>query len=268
MSFDPPVLAALLLQARREGTVVAALPADLRPASLEDAYAVSRLVAARLGEIGGWKIGATSDRAMRMLGLGEPFHAPIPRSAITETSVWGTSAWGSQRAVTVDAEIVFELRSTPAAPGLDSLRAAVGQVRLGLEVNAPRYAAPFTEGGLAIVADTGANAGLVLGPALPVGAWDRLPEVEVRLLCGGSLLAQGRGEAVLDDPWRSLAWLVAALPPGAALGPGTVIASGNIAFAEVQPGQMIEADFGPYGSMQLRVSPTGCPMRPGYAPGA
>ena len=145
------------------------------------------------------------------------------------------------------------IAATP-APGLDlpALKACVAALHLGVEMNQPAWADPFALGGPAIIADNGANAGLVLGPALPPGT--DLTGIAARLLVGGEERMAGTGALVLGDPWNALAWLVGALErQGLALRPGDLVASGNIAFAQGEPGQEVVADFGPAGRIVLHV---------------
>ncbi len=62
--------AALLLRAREQGIALDAAATGLRLKSRADAYRVQTLVAAQLGPVAGWKVGAPSPEA-------EPIIAPI-----------------------------------------------------------------------------------------------------------------------------------------------------------------------------------------------
>ncbi len=73
--------AELQLQARRALVPIVDLPIELRPRTLEEAYALQDVVAAAMGPIGGWKVGAEpgSDSALfgnavmgRLCRIGRP----------------------------------------------------------------------------------------------------------------------------------------------------------------------------------------------------
>jgi len=247
---DSSALAAMLVDARRSGVPIARLPPAVRPQDLGQAYATAEKVAAILGPVVGWKLGATSARAMQFLGVEEPFYGPVFAGTVLDSP----ATWGASRPVTVDAELVFVMAAEPASAAPEAVKAATGAVRIGLEINAPRLQHPFEEGALAIIADTGANAGLVLGPALDRARWSSLGSVEVTMRAGGTQVA-GKGDGVMGDPWNALAFLVAALARnGRTLAAGSVVASGNIAFVEAPPGSAVTADFGPDGSVSLLIA--------------
>lgn len=216
-------LATRLIGVRGGGPLIETVSADDRPRDLAAALTVSTQVAGALGARAGWKIGATAPGAPAALGLSEPLFAPIPQTGLREAPArWTAGPDG----LTLDAEVVFELAATPADAAPASLRAAVGAVRLAIEINRPSYARPFEAGGLAIIADMGAHAGLVLGATLDRGT--DLAALAVTLGDDASA-ATGTGAAVLGDPWAALAWLAATLPRfGQTLQAGDVVASGAL----------------------------------------
>ncbi len=245
-------LADRLLAVRRGGAApLGPLAPGEKPGDLAAAYAVAANLAESLGPVAGWKIGATSERGQRMLGIPEPFFGRVLAGTVRQApATWTTGG----RPITLDAEILFEMAETP-PPGAtpDTLRACVRAVRLGVEVNQPSYADPFAEGGFAIVADNGANAGLVVGPAIPPDT--DLPSVTAAIQLDGVTAMEGTGAAVLGDPWTALAWLAGALPRhGLALKPGDLVASGNLCFANARAGQRVDALFGALGGVTLRIA--------------
>ena len=249
-------LADRLLAVRRDGAApLGPLEPGEKPGDLAAAYAVADTLADRLAEslapVAGWKIGATSERGQRMLGIPEPFFGRVFRDTIRPApATWATGG----RPVTLDAEILFEMAATP-PPGAspDMLRACVRAIRLGVEVNQPGYADPFAAGGLAIIADNGANAGLIVGPAIPQET--DLPSVAATIRVDGVTAMEGTGAAVLGDPWTALAWLADALPRhGLALRPSDFVASGNLCFATGGAGQTVDALFGALGGVTLHLA--------------
>src|SRR5215470_2656006 len=77
-SNTPPshvALAELLADARRDARQIPSLDAGLVPASIDDGYAVNRLVARRLGwESLGWKIAGTTDAMRAKLRVDAPIY--------------------------------------------------------------------------------------------------------------------------------------------------------------------------------------------------
>lgn len=63
----------ILLDARRTFTPITDLPTELKPTSLEEAYAIQDEMAVAFGDIGGWKIGAPAPDAT-------PVFAPMPHA--------------------------------------------------------------------------------------------------------------------------------------------------------------------------------------------
>lgn len=245
-------LADRLLAVRRDGAApLGPLEPGEKPGDLAAAYAVAGSLAGSLGPVAGWKIGATSERGQRMLGIPEPFFGRVFGDAIRPApATWVTGG----RPVTLDAEILFEMAATP-PPGAtpDTLRACVRAIRLGVEVNQPSYADPFAAGGLAIIADSGANAGLIIGPAIPPDT--NLTTVAATIRVDGVTAMEGTGAAVLGDPWTALAWLADSLPHhGLALRPGDLIASGNLCFATAGAGQTVDAVFGALGGVTVHLA--------------
>src|SRR5690348_2229036 len=153
--------AALFLEARRTGRPLAALPADARPSSEAQAYAIQDAVAAELGAVGGWKVGAAGPQA-------EPFCAPIQVADIADgPAVLPASRF---RVIGVEAELAYRL-SRPLPPrgrlyGLDEVVAAVGAVHPVIEIVDTRFAAFGSQNPLSHRADHQNNGVLIVGPAV------------------------------------------------------------------------------------------------------
>ena len=66
----------LLVGARSNHHRLEALPAECRPATIEESYQIQDSLIKRLGlQVGGWKVGATSAKAQQMLGTDVLFHS-------------------------------------------------------------------------------------------------------------------------------------------------------------------------------------------------
>lgn len=158
--------AALLLLAARMDPArrLAALPEALRPADAAQAYAIQRRVAARLGPVGGWKVGAPGPSA-------PPICGPLPRSGFQ------ASPAGLQGAATlmrgIEAEVCFQLgHDLPPRYGpdqallpysRDEVVAALATAHPAIEILHSRFLDPDQVDPLSNLADTQMHGGFVYG---------------------------------------------------------------------------------------------------------
>ena len=151
----------LLLNARRTATPIDDLPADLKPATLEEAYAIQDLIAEAYGAIGGWKVGAPTPEAT-------PIFAPMPK-------LWIASGGSTLSGITsryrgLEAEIAFLLgedlppRTTPYT--MDEIIAAIASCHPVIEVIESGLAEPtIPELRMSMLADLQMHGGFIYGPA-------------------------------------------------------------------------------------------------------
>ncbi len=154
--------AELLLKARQTGQPIADLEAALQPATLNEAYAVQDAMAASLGTIGGWKVGAPGPDATPMFG-------PMPlRFGFLKSGGQMDNPVSRMRGV--EAEIGFLLRKDlPIREGRytrEELLEAVGNARPVIEVLESAFIDPGEAAHLAMVADLQMNGGFVHGPEI------------------------------------------------------------------------------------------------------
>jgi 2-keto-4-pentenoate hydratase len=158
--------AALLLAARgAPERRLAALPEALRPADAAAAYAIQHRVAASLGPIGGWKVGAA--------GPGGPLiGSPMPASGVAPSPATLASAGRPMRGI--EAEVAFRLgrdlppRGTPYSR--DEVIAALASAHPAIELLESRYLDPDAVDPLSLLADMLTNGGFVWGEG--VADWD------------------------------------------------------------------------------------------------
>ncbi len=200
---DIEAAAGLLLAARRERAPLAAERLRQCPApSLTDAYAIQERVAAELGPVRAWKVGAPSPEA-------EPVRAPIPAAAL-HASPAGLAAASFHR-IGLEAEIAYRLgRDLPARSEpytREEVEAAVEAILPAIEIVDTRFADHEAMGALWRLADNQINGGLVLGAAQ--AAWRSVdPATQpVRLHVDGAVVHEGRGGNSAGDPVRLLVWL-------------------------------------------------------------
>lgn len=196
---DHAQAAAHLLAARAAGPG-ARLPAALRPQSEADAYAIQRLVMARLGPIGGWKVGAAGPSA-------PPSCAPMPQSGLHASPATLPGAAFTTR--DIETEIAFVLaRDLPprAAPyGAADIRAAIASCHPGIEVLQSRFAAPAACTPLENLADFIRHGAYVRGA--PIAGWDGIDfaQVSVAQDISGAVLTRTGNPA--GDMIRLVTWL-------------------------------------------------------------
>ena len=251
--------ARLLLEARARRTALADFPEACRPHSIDDGYAVQAALERLDGRpLAGWKIGATSERIQRQLGLDGPFPGRI-----FVPSLLKSPARISRRdfiAVALEPEFAFRLgrdlpaRASPYARA--ETDAAVASLHPACELVDTRLAAGFKSPAPCLVADNGCNAALVEGAA--VADWHALDlaRQKVSFTLNGQKLAEGSGADVLGHPLAALAWLANDLSRrGLGLKAGQIVTTGTCCgFHPLQAGDVALADYGALGKVEVAVS--------------
>jgi 2-keto-4-pentenoate hydratase len=157
--------AELLLTARRERNPILNLPEGLRPTNLAESYRLQEIIAATLGTVGGWKVGAPSPDA-------EPLCSPMPLwGGYAETN--GTIGDSYSRLRGVEAEIAFLLgkdlpvRATPYTR--EEVTAAIASVHPAIEILESGFDNPDEVDRLSVIGDLQVNGGFAYGEGL--SAW-------------------------------------------------------------------------------------------------
>jgi 2-keto-4-pentenoate hydratase len=211
----------ILLRARRGGERPADLPVSCRPRSEAEAYAVQDAVAARLGPIAGWKVGASDPEA-------EPNCAPL-------LAVFDSPATLDPSAYTlrgIEAEIAFrfgaDLPPRAAPYERSEVIAALATAHPAIEVCECRLADHAAVDPMSKVADNVFNGALIVGPA-----WDGWAELSVaaqpvQLLFDDAVVVERRGGNAAGDLMRLLVWLANHLSRrGYGLRRGQVVTTGS-----------------------------------------
>ncbi len=248
----------LLVRHWRDGTVLAALPPELRPASREDGYLVQAQIEATSGlPLYGWKIAATSAAGQRHIGI----DGPIAGRLLAETVHQDGDAipFGANRMRVVEAEFAFRMgrdlppRATPYQQA--DVLAAVAALHLALEIPDSRYADFVTAGGPQLIADNACAHRFVIGPQAPA-SWRQVDLAAHRVVgrVGDSFECAGTGANVLGDPRLALTWLANELSSlGVTLAAGQIVTTGTcVTPMAIAPGDVVAADFGALGRMGCR----------------
>jgi len=235
--FDPRPAAEALIAARAARQPAGPLPAAIAPRDEAEGALVQFAVAQSRGAlpVGGFKIGATGRRMQDYLAIDHPCAGYMARADLHVSGV--ALGFSSFRHVAVECELAVRLgRDLPVGACSPTAAAeAVAELFAAIEIVENRYGAP-TAGGAApvatptLIADQFYHAAAVLGE--PATDWRALDLVAItgRALVDGVERNAGRGEELLGDPMRGLAWL-AASPVAAAFGglrAGQVVMLGSV----------------------------------------
>ncbi|AUH34232.1 2-oxo-hept-4-ene-1,7-dioate hydratase [Paracoccus tegillarcae] len=254
--------AADLLQAEATGQQIGLLTARHPEMGMDDAYAVQNAIyRAKLDEgrkVIGWKIGLTSKAMQNALNIDIPDSGILFDNMLFEPG--STVPAGRFIQPRIEAEIAFVMKS--ALGGADithaDVVAATDYVAPSLEIldTRIRRADPATGKTRTVfdtISDNAANAGIVLGAERhPVDGVD-LRWVGAITSRNGEVEETGLGAGVLNDPVESVVWLARRMAQyGQRIEPGQIILSGSfIRPVECPPGSRIEADFGPFGAVDI-----------------
>ena len=248
--------AEILWRARRERKLLSGLPADCRPQSLVEGYAVQDAMAALSGQaVAGWKIAATSEAGQRHIGVSEPLAGRLFADFVLADGARIEAAPLLMRVI--EAEFAFRMGRDLPPRGrpyevAEAVEAAAG-LNLAIEVPDARFERFAEVGPAQIAADDAFAAWFVLGPALQDWRGLDLPRQQVRVTRNGSLAGEGRGANVLGDPRVALAWIAnERAARGEGLKAGEIITTGTcVTPVPIGPGDRMEAEFLGLGSVRV-----------------
>lgn len=201
--------------------------------TVADAYAIQREVD-RLREAAGerpigWKIGLASREFMARVGATEPFWARMYSGRVYDNGA--TLDLSRYFRAQFEPELALVLGADLAGPGItrEQARAAIRSVRPAFEIVDTRAAVNGVDV-LESTADSGWNAGGVLGPEVPAAGLD-LDAVTIVVREGADGMTETTGAAtiLMDGPAGCLAWLANRVADsGLALRAGDIILSGTM----------------------------------------
>ena len=229
----------------------------MMPYAVQAAF-IDKKKAAGLKQIG-WKIGLTSRAMQQALNITTPDSGVLFDNMLFENGA--TIPEGRFIQPRIEAEIAFVMKAPLKGEKVDraSVIEATDYVVPSLEILDTRIlrANPNT-GKQRIITDTisdnAANAGIVLGDHRhSVEAFD-LRWVGAIVKRNGIVEETGLGAGVLNDPVTGIVWLVQRLAQyDQGLSAGDIVLSGSfIRPIEAEAGSSFEADFGEFGSINLR----------------
>lgn len=258
---DTKHAAALLMELRETMRTIPELPDGLRPASMEEAYAIQAALHEAAGwEIGALKVGCTSDVSLAALGVDEPITGRLPVAAIFDS---GAKIPGSRfhHVPIVESELALRLSQDVGPDDVvdtdDQVAAFVDAVAPAIELVDSRFDEVFGGSGPSLVADNAAASAIVVGAAVSLDDVGDLAAVAVSLHVSDGELASGVGAAALGHPLRSLAWLLRhEQQAGRTVTAGTWVMTGTLTgLTPCPPGQVVTASFDGVGDVQFELVP-------------
>lgn len=256
-------VAAELVQARRTGRALDGFPGDL-PATLAAAYRVQdAAIEAWDDPVVGWKVGGIPSAWRERLGAARlvgPVFAGNLRTARPGERLALPAIVGGTACVEAEIGVVLA-RDVPATPGPWTAAAALDQIgglRFVIELAGSGVPDINGIGPLAVAADCGNNAGLVVGPPVPdwqAGAWR---DLECRTEVDGVAVGRGTPGEAEGGPLEAFRFALQLLGErGRALHAGDVIATGALTgIHDVVPGQRAQVRFGPL-ALDIDLVPAG-----------
>jgi 2-oxo-3-hexenedioate decarboxylase len=203
------------------------------PFTLQDGYAVGELLHRRKLAAGatqiGVKLGFTNQAIWELVGLDQPFWAPIYDDTVTSDHEISMRHLVEPR---IEPEIVLGLgRDLHADASPATIGAALSWAALGFEIVQCHYP-DWVMTPADAIADAGLHGVLVVGDRVAVSPAlaEALASTEVRLERQGELSATGTGAAALGGPAAAISWLMR-LPGMEMLPAGSILTTGSLTAA-------------------------------------
>ncbi len=229
-SFDPTAAARFIANAHRNRDTFRNLPADIGPATIDEAYAAQEALrdiwTPSDGPIAGLKIATTTKIMQQLMGIDHPCGGVIYGKRVHQSP--HLLVLSRYMHVAIECELAVRVRETLPKRDRpythDDVRHAVGSVMAAFELIEDRNAVYKETNALSLIADNAWNGGIVLGVAIEVPEALELNGLKGRVTVGGVVK-----EGLTDDPMGSLAWLVnLAADRGKPLEAGQVVITGSI----------------------------------------
>ncbi len=251
-------LAKALYIARTQGGLVDAREYIL-PTNSAGAYALQSEVSALFeSETVGWKLGATSEKSLKLLGHERPFMGPL--FAAHWSSNGAEVQINSEHLPSLETEFLVKLNADlpprDETYSHDQVYAAIEYVAPAFEIVGCRMVGGYTEAGLMLIADSAANLAIVAGAATQDWRQADLSNHPISIEIDGAQVATGSSNLLLwGNPIMAVAWLAGHSGMGdRGLRCGDYIMTGTCGgMIPLEHGSCATADFGVLGSVDLTV---------------
>jgi 2-keto-4-pentenoate hydratase len=225
-------LAAALLARHAGRETFTSIFEDGEPADVPLAYEVQDRYVAGLGGMAfGFKVGLTTARMQQMCGVTEPIAGVVLAARVLRSP--GSAKAADYVRLGVESEMAVRIAPGAGRAGQElqdlPLHHLIDQVCAAFELVEDSGADDAKLSAASIVADNSWNAGLVLGPSIPVGGLAHLRGRRGVLSLNGTQVNEGVSDEVLGDPLKAVHWLASHLRRrGRALLPGQWVSTGAI----------------------------------------
>jgi len=221
---------------------------DLQLAVLEDRRSAG-------ADLGGWKVGLTSEASRKMLGSDtRPFGFVLADRVLTSGNTVDAAAISGLR---VEAEMCFTIGADVDNPAIrpDRILDHVESVSAGFELNETRAGSNRPDFP-AMVTDCLTNWGIVVGPpAATARSADQLSATEITMARNGETVFTGISSDHVDDHAVSLCALVDTLARhGQVLRAGQRVITGAFARFDAEPGDRWSATFSNIGTVEINIT--------------
>ena len=251
--------AKLLASTRLENKVLDAIPIEIRPNDLRDAYAVQNALAAELGwETGGWFCACTNTVIQDILGLREPYYARLFSQYILSSPA--QLALAEFPPIVLECEFGFKLGTDlpprPEPYTREEVGAAVASVHPTIEVVAGHLKDWPNQDVWSVIADNGTDGALIVGEGTRDWRALDLINAAVTLEVNGEEVRRGTGANVLGDPFDAFVWLANARSRDASgLKAGHIHNTGTATdIIWIEPGDEAVARFEGLGGVRLTLA--------------
>lgn len=253
--------AALLYRARSGAQLLEQIPVELKPQSLQDAYAIQDRVFEMLGaSTAGWFLGCTNPDIQRQLGITHPYAARLRATAVHS----GPARLEIPSALPVVLEVEFAFKLGSDLPSrvepysVEEVGDAVISVHPAIEV-VISYLANWThQPFLDLVADNGTDGALVYGAGTSTWRDIDIDAVEATLSVDGEWVQSGSGKNIDGGPLTMLVWLANHVSQkGGGLKAGQICNTGSCTSIHyVENNCTATASFSNLGAVTLDLSPS------------
>jgi 2-keto-4-pentenoate hydratase len=249
----------LLWRHWEEGRRLVELPAEIRPTTRAEGYAVQSLVEQHSrAPLFGWKIAATSAAGQAHINVDGPLAGRLLREKAFASG--STLPLGANHMRVAEPEFAFRMaRDLPpraAAYSIDEVADAIGALHPAIEIPDSRYEDFCAVGAAQLIADNACAHLFVLGDPAPEKWRDiDLRGHTIRAGVRGKIEREGRGANVLAGPLDALTWLVNELSRlDVTLKAGEVVTTGTLTIPlPIGQGDTVAADFGVLGKVSVRI---------------
>ncbi|HKW55315.1 MAG TPA: fumarylacetoacetate hydrolase family protein [Stellaceae bacterium] len=237
-------------------------PAEIRDASVDEAYAIQEALQALFvperGPIVGYKIAITTPVMQKLMAIdqsiaGAIFAKMVHRSPATlRHADYGRVAVECEIAVRLGADLPARDRSY----ARDDVAAAVEACMPAIELIEDHACDAYTEvGSRGLIANNAWNAGAVLGPAVTAWRTLDLAAMSGAMAINGAEIGRGRGGDVMNGhPFHALAWVANTVAArGRPLKRGMIVLTGSVVSTQwPKPGDTVSVSFAGLGEASAR----------------